>query len=126
MDIMQVTRVNPQPLFAVPVAIDTLGQIKALFLKLHEFGYTTTEQTAPEFSGGLRLIIKRANGAADQVVYLGDMILVADATYDPKTGWGVSRATQVSSYGMSTELAGTAQDFEETFTALTTKPESKR
>jgi hypothetical protein len=54
------------------------------------------------------------------------MILVADATFDPKTGWSVSRATQVSCYGMSTELAGTAQDFEETFTALTIKAGSKR
>lgn len=119
MDIMQVTRINPQPLIAVPVSIATIGQIKALFLTLHEFGYTTMEQTGPEWPGGLRLVIKQSNGAADQVIYFGDRILVSDATFDG-TNWTVSRATQISCYGTSTELAGTAEDFDATFTAATT------
>lgn len=114
MAITQVTRIRPQSLIGVPVEANTVGQITALFMQLQEYGYTTKTQTGPEFSGGWRLVIRHTSGAADQVIYFGDWILVSDATFDG-TVWGVSRATQISCYGVSTELPGTAADFEATF-----------
>jgi hypothetical protein len=121
MSITAVTRTHPQSLIAVPVSIDTVGPISALFMQLHDYGYSTASATGGDFPGGWRLIISQTSGAADQVVYFGDWIVVADAAYDPSTGWTVSSVTQVSCYGVSTELAGTAEDFANTFTVVTPK-----
>lgn len=115
--ITQVTRKSPQTLFAVPVSPNNAGQISALFGSLLNYGYTTINQTGTDFPGGWRLIIKYTAGAADQVIYSGDLILVSDATYS-NGAWTVSAATRVSCYGVSTELAGTVADFDNTFTAV--------
>lgn len=127
MDSMQqVTRINPQMLIAILVSPATVGQISALFTQLYDQGYTTTNHTGADqngvaiANGGWRLIIShKSSGAADQVIYYGDRILVADAEYNSTTGeWSVSRATRVSCYGVSTELAGSVEDFDATFTAV--------
>jgi hypothetical protein len=57
------------------------------------------------------------DGGIRAVLPPGDWILVTDATYSDDTGWVLATTSEVFVYGISAGLAGTADDFTDTFTA---------
>lgn len=120
MGVLQVARTNPQNLAAVQMSMANSGQIAALLAAVSLNGYDTTSQTGAAFAaqGGWRVTFKRADHP-DQFAYPGDWILVTDATHSEQDGWTLAATSDVFVYGISAGLAGTADDFTNTFTAAT-------
>jgi hypothetical protein len=120
MGVLQVVRINPQALAAVQMSMANSGQIAALLATVSPNGYDTMSQTGAAFAqqGGWRVTFKRADHP-DQFAYPGDWILVTDATHTDNDGWTLAPTSEVFVYGVSTGLAGTADDFTNTFTAAT-------
>jgi hypothetical protein len=117
MGVLQVARINPQALAAVQMSMADSGQIADLLAKVAPNGYNTTSQTGAAFAsqGGWRITFTR-DSFPDQIAYPGDWILVTDATHADDTGWVLASTSEVFVYGISTGLAGTADDFTNTFT----------
>lgn len=120
MGVLQVARINPQQLAAVQMSMANSGQIADLLAKVSLNGYNTTSQTGAAFAaqGGWRITFTR-DSFPDQFAYLGDWILATDATYTDSTGWTLAATSEISVYGISAGLAGTATDFTNTFTQTT-------
>lgn len=125
MAVLQVERINPQQFAAVQVSMENAGQIEELRAnaELHK-RYVSENLRGTEFAaqGGQRIKFSRKD-YPDQFAYPGDWILVTDATYnyfDPNVerelGWQLTATSEVFVYGISTGLAGTADDFAATFT----------
>jgi len=116
MGVQAVQRINPQNLAAVQVSLADSDKIANLLAKLSARGYETESVTGAKWSdqGGWRIAFKRAD-YPDQFAYPGDWILVTDATYDGDGGWTLAASSTVVVYGISTGLAGTADDFTNTF-----------
>lgn len=120
MGVLQVARINPQNLTAVQMSMANSGQIAALLATVSLNGYDTTSQTGAAFAewGGWRVTFTR-DSFPDQFAYPGDWILVTDATHTDDTGWALAPTSEVFVYGISTGLAGTADDFTNTFAPVT-------
>jgi hypothetical protein len=122
MTVLQVERKSQQSLAAVQMSMDNAGQILELLAKVAQpfsddlpgVMYGTQSQTGSAFAdqGGWRITFSRADHP-DQFAYQGDWILVTDATYDD--GWTLAPTSEVFVYGISSGLAGTAGDFDNTF-----------
>jgi hypothetical protein len=132
MGVLQVTRINPQPLATVQVSMADSDKIADLLAKVSKTplpGYNTESNTGAAYAaqGGWRIAFKR-DDYPSQMAYPSDWILVTDATYstDPNPdapgeviGWVLADTSEVFVYGISAGLAGTADDFVNTFTAAT-------
>lgn len=123
MGVLQVARISPQSIAAVQMSLANAGQILELLAEVGNQDtpgiiYGTQSQTGPPFAdrGGWRITFSRADHP-DQFAYPGDWILVTDATY--ATGWALAATSEVFVYGISTGLAGTADDFNNTFAPVT-------
>lgn len=124
MGVLQVERINSQQLAAVQMTMDNSGQISALLAAVSQprsddtpgIVYDTMTQDGAAFAeqGGRRITFKRAD-FPDQFAYQGDWILVTDATHSNDTGWVLAETSEVFVYGISTGLAGTADDFTNIF-----------
>jgi hypothetical protein len=129
MGVSQDTRINPQNLAAVLVSFADADKIADLLRKVPLHGYSTESLTGAQFAdqGGWRIAFKR-DDYPTQFAYPADWILVTDATYNSAPnpdapgeviGWTLAPTSEVFVYGISAGLAGTADDFTNTFTAAT-------
>lgn len=122
MTVLTVERRNPQKLTAVQVSMGNAGEVLALLKEVGDaespgIVYRTQSQMGPEFAeqDGWRITFSRPDHP-DQFAYPGDWILVTDATHSADGGWELTETSEVFVYGISTGLAGTADDFTTTFT----------
>jgi len=121
--VLPVTRIVPQASQAIQVALgpngQTAGLIAALLAELMAIaGYQTESLTGPQYPGGWRIKLSRANDA-DQFAYQGDWIMATDVGYSDIDGWQVRSVSRAYIYGVSAGLPGTAVDFVDMFTAIT-------
>lgn len=122
-----VTRITPQNPVAIMVSDANGPDLQELFARLSApgvtAGYSTTSSTSAQHADLWRIIIQSINNPEGQVAYPGEWILVTDAAYDAGADlgsrWTVQNTAQVSVYGVSSGLPGTALDFVNTFTANT-------
>jgi hypothetical protein len=119
--VLPVTRIVPQATQAIQVALgpngQTAGLIAALLAELMAIaGYQTESLTGPQYPGGWRIKLSRANDA-DQFAYQADWIMATDVGYDDIDGWEVQSVSRAYVYGVSAGLPGTAVDFVNIFTA---------
>ena len=119
--VLPVTRIVPQASQAIQMALgpngQTAGLIAALLAELMAIaGYQTESLTGPQYPGGWRIKLSRANDA-DQFAYQDDWILATDAVYSDIDGWEVQSVSRAHVYGVSAGLPGTAVDFVNMFTA---------
>ena len=122
MAVKQFERRNPQDLAGVQVSMADAASIADLLRKLGSpespgVVYGTKSETGSEFAaqGGWRITLTRRHYPA-QFAYPGDWILVTNATHNSQEGWVLTATSEVFVYGVSTGLAGTADDFTNTFT----------
>jgi hypothetical protein len=121
--VLPVTRIVPQASQAIQMELgpngQTAGLIAALLAELMAIaGYQTESLTGPQYPGGWRIKLSRANDA-DQFAYQGDWIMASDVDYNDTDGWQVQTVSRAYVYGVSAGLPGTAVDFVNMFTANT-------
>lgn len=114
-EVLPVNRITPQKTQAVKVALGpnghTAGVIAQLLAELGMYaGYKTQSQTGPEFFGGWRITLQRANDA-DQQAFPNDYIVVTDADYSDANGWQLQTTSRAFVYGQSAGLPGSVAEF---------------